>query len=65
MAHKSDLSTKGYIKSIAKWLISFITMIFKNPKKALKIPEHVFALGHAVLLLGLLIPSWNDIGLYY
>ena len=57
MVHIADMSILQYITLIAQSLINFITMLFMNPKKSIKTPEHLFALGHVILLIGLLVPS--------
>lgn len=55
----SKMTIIEYITYIAKSLINLITMIFKTPYKAIREPEHLFALGHVIVLLGLLMPSWG------
>lgn len=65
MASKSEMNTSEQgLKSITDYLIfiattlgQFINMLFYDPKMALKKPKHIFAIGHVILLLGLLIPS--------
>jgi hypothetical protein len=60
MAHNNEKSLNSiqeYLSFIANTLILFIHMLFYNPKMAIKKPEHLFALGHVILLIGLLIPS--------
>jgi hypothetical protein len=52
-------SLNDYLSFIAKTLIQFISMLFYDPKMALKKPEHIYIIGHIVLLVGLLIPSRN------
>ena len=51
------VAAKEYIYFIAQSLISFITLLFQNPIESIKIPKHLFAIGHIVLIIGLLIPS--------
>lgn len=57
MAHISKMSILEYITFIAKSLISFITMIFSKPLQSIKTPEHLFALGHLIIIFAILIPS--------
>lgn len=52
-----NMNMLDYISYIAKSLINFITMLFAQPIKSIQIPEHLFALGHVVILFALLIPS--------
>lgn len=53
----TEMSLWEYIIFIGKTLISFILMLFKKPIKAMKNSKHLFALGHVVIILALLIPS--------
>ena len=57
MTHASEMNVEQYIIFIAKSLISFFSMLFQNPIKAINTPEHLFALGHVVVIFGLLIPT--------
>lgn len=56
------MSLKEYIYFIARSLKEFIIKVFHKPKKAFKNPRYLFALGHAILIYGLLIPSWMPDG---
>lgn len=52
-------SLKDYLMFLATTIIQFIHMLFNDPIMAIKTPEHLFVLGHIILGLGLLLPSWG------
>lgn len=51
------MNIKDYLSFIAKSLVNFIMMLFAKPIEAIQTPEHLFALGHVVVLFALLVPS--------
>lgn len=53
----SKMNILEYVHFIAKSLIQLLTQIFTQPVKAVKNPQHLFAIGHIILIIGILMPS--------
>jgi len=60
MVNISKMTIFEYLMFIAKSLISFIMTIFHEPMSSISNPEHLFALGHVIVLIGLLAPTWTN-----
>ena len=60
MVNISKMTIFDYLMFLAKSLISFIMSIFREPMASVSKPEHLFALGHVIVLIGLLAPTWGS-----